>query len=538
MADKNKKLSAVLEFKDGFSAVVKKAGDGVRKVGSEAGRAASGVRGLGSAFSDAGINVDAFNSKVKKVGSNLASSAFNKAKSALKGLAVGAVATGSAMTVMGFKAASSIEQYKNTLDTVLKDPKKASATLEWANKFADETPFQNKEVMDATVKLHAYKLDPQVFLKTIGDTAATMGKSLDQAVEAFADASNGELERLKEFGIKKNDVIDFGEKIGLKDFVDSKGTITDANKFMLSLSKLMEDRHKDGMEKQSKTVAGLWSTILGKSQSALAKFVGMNRDGSSRAGSAFELFKSKLETVVNKFNEMEKDGTLERWTKKIDKEIVPAVNKAFESVSKWVKDCITWFQELDKTEIKEWKDSAVEAISAVMSIAKELVPILKVVGELFKPIQASIDLGKFLGQGTADMLTLGKTAENRHEKKEQIKTLESELGVKEKTDLELKSPQELDKILKRRQEEYYKTDKGKKEKAMLDSLLINTPDSTEIKNNAPQPQTPKMLGPLKEKVIEKTKTVAINITGPININNGMDVETLANRIALASMTQY
>ncbi|MGL4998510.1 MAG: hypothetical protein ACRC5T_06025, partial [Cetobacterium sp.] len=361
MADK--KLSAVLEFKDKFSSVVKKAGDGVRRVGSEAGRAASGVGGLGNAFVSAGINVDAFNNKVKKIGKNLASSAFDKTKTALKGLAAGVVATGAAMTVMGFKGASSIEQYKNTLDTVLKDPKKASATLEWANKFSDETPFENKDVMDSTVKLHAYGLDPQVFLKTIGDTAATMGKSLDQAVEAFADASNGELERMKEFGIKKNDIVDFGEKIGLKDFVDSKGTITDANKFMLSLTKLMEERHKGGMEKQSKTVAGLWSTILGKSQSALAKFVGMNKDGSVRAGSAFEWFKNKLGAVVDKLSELEADGTLERWSKKIDEEVVPAVQKAFESVSEWVKKCITWFQELDEQQINGWKDSVVEAVS-------------------------------------------------------------------------------------------------------------------------------------------------------------------------------
>lgn len=491
----NKKLSAVLEFKDGFSAVVKKAGSGLKAVGNAAVKGAQEVRGIGSAFAAAGINVDAFNSKVKKMGNNLASSAWDKTKSALKGLAVGAVATGTAMTVMGFKAASSIEQYKNTLDTVLKDPKKASATLEWANKFADETPFQNKEVMDATVKLHAYGLDPQVFLKTIGDTAATMGKSLDQAVEAIADASVGELERMKEFGIKKDQVIAYGKKLGLEDFVDAKGTITDANKFMMALSKLMENRHKDGMEKQSKTVAGLWSTILGKSQSALAKFVGMNRDGSARAGSAFEWFKSKLETVVGKFNELEADGALERWSKKIDEEILPKVSQAFDTVCEWI-------QNIKKEDLMEWGNgikSAFEMAAGAMEYLIKNIDKAIIAWGAFKlaALGARAAAGDPVAIAQLAVVTVG--AVGYAAANTDAITSEDKWGVARKE-------------------------------------IKNYSNNETVRDNSSVTNANKIIN--NETVREKTKAVTVSVTGPITINNGMDVETLANRIALASMTQY
>ena len=39
-------------------------------------------------------------------------------------------------------------------------------------------------------------------LKSFGNTSAAMGKDLTQMIEAVADATTGEFERLKEFGIK------------------------------------------------------------------------------------------------------------------------------------------------------------------------------------------------------------------------------------------------------------------------------------------------------------------------------------------------
>ena len=69
--------------------------------------------------------------------------------------------------------------------------------------FATRTPFQLGEVVTSFTKLVNLGLKPsERALVSYGDTASAMGKSLDQMIEAVADAATGEFERLKEFGIK------------------------------------------------------------------------------------------------------------------------------------------------------------------------------------------------------------------------------------------------------------------------------------------------------------------------------------------------
>lgn len=77
---------------------------------------------------------------------------------------------------------------------------KAFALLE---DFASTTPFSLAEVTRAFTKLKAMGLDPSAeALRSYGNTASAMGKSLNDMIEAVADAATGEFERLKEFGIK------------------------------------------------------------------------------------------------------------------------------------------------------------------------------------------------------------------------------------------------------------------------------------------------------------------------------------------------
>ena len=69
--------------------------------------------------------------------------------------------------------------------------------------FATTTPYDLAQVATAFTKLTALGLNPsQEALESYGNTAAAMGKDLNQMIEAVADAATGEFERLKEFGIK------------------------------------------------------------------------------------------------------------------------------------------------------------------------------------------------------------------------------------------------------------------------------------------------------------------------------------------------
>jgi len=91
---------------------------------------------------------------------------------------------------------------KSSLKTLTGSAGAADAMFDDITKFATTTPFALEQVAGAFIKLKALGLDPsEAAITSYGNTAAAMGKSLNQMIEAVADASTGEFERLKEFGI-------------------------------------------------------------------------------------------------------------------------------------------------------------------------------------------------------------------------------------------------------------------------------------------------------------------------------------------------
>lgn len=71
------------------------------------------------------------------------------------------------------------------------------------NAFALETPFTLDEAVNGFAKLTNLGLNPtREAMTSYANTSAAMGASLEQMIEAVADATTMEFERLKEFGIK------------------------------------------------------------------------------------------------------------------------------------------------------------------------------------------------------------------------------------------------------------------------------------------------------------------------------------------------
>lgn len=95
------------------------------------------------------------------------------------------------------------EKLEASLRTVTGSADNAAVAFGFIQDFAATTPFQLEEVTDAFIKLKALGLTPsEEALTSYGNTATAMGKDLNQMIEAVADATTGEFERLKEFGIK------------------------------------------------------------------------------------------------------------------------------------------------------------------------------------------------------------------------------------------------------------------------------------------------------------------------------------------------
>lgn len=257
-----------------------------------------------------------------------------------------AAATGFGALVAGsVKGASSLEQYRNTLNIVMKDQEKAAEMMAWAVDFADYTPFNTDKVVEATVKLQSYGLEAQKVLPAVGDMAAVMNKDLIQAVEAVADAQTGELERLKGFGITKAMIVEQGNKIMRdKQIVNNKGQIVDQEAFNKALLSLMEERFAGGMAAQAKTFSGLMSTIGGKFSTTLATMAGISKTGEVQIGGLFDNIRQKAQLIVDKLNEWQKNGQLQEWADQAQKALSSfwaVASIAFNGiiyVGKWIID--------------------------------------------------------------------------------------------------------------------------------------------------------------------------------------------------------
>lgn len=334
-------------------------------------RAARNTQGVSREMRSATRSVVAFKNKA-------VSSVTSAAKSMVKlgTAAAGVVATLAAKT--GFSEAVDLEGYRLQLETATKDTQKASEIMQYAINLANKTPFEGGELVEGASKFEAMGMAAQKWLPLAGDMAAATNKSFDQATEALIDAQNGELERLKEFGITKAKILEQGEKMfaGVQ-LVNNQGQIVNQEKFNEALVALMQDRFAGGMEKQASTTKGLWSTVTGVTKSALATITGITTDGSIRSGSALDLLKSKVQLLAGKLEQWQQDGTLDRIAQQFDQGLAKAVEtagKAFDwvvangdTIRRWI---VGLGSALAMVKIVQFASGVIQAVKTVSLFAK------------------------------------------------------------------------------------------------------------------------------------------------------------------------
>jgi len=312
MAGKTKSINAILNLKDNMSGKVVKVTKKVNDMSKEAKRASQEVASMANNFK-------------KKVSEMTATAA--KFTLASAGMA-GAFAVKS-----GIAEAMDLEGYRMQLETATKSTKKAGEIMKYAVDLANKTPFEAAPLVEGASKLEAMGMSAKKYLNPLGDMAAATNKSLDQAIEARIDAQNGELERIKEFGITKQMIVDKADALyGKGVAINNKGQIKDQQKFNEALDKIIAERFKGGMEKQASTLKGMWSTVTGVTKSALAEIVGMQADGTVRQGSLYDTLKGKVKSLAAQFEKMQSDGTI----KKISDNVTKGFQTIYNVVSKVV----------------------------------------------------------------------------------------------------------------------------------------------------------------------------------------------------------
>ena len=229
------------------------------------------------------------------------------------GAAIGAVALGGIawFTKGAIEATSSMEQLETALATTEGSSAKASKAMSWITKFAATTPYELGEVGEAYARLRAYGIEPtDGTLRTLGDTASSMGKPLMTAVEAISDAVTGENERLKEFGIrasKAGNSITYFYKNAAGQDVKKKVQANSQDMIRATLAAIWNEKYAGSMEKQSRTWAGLMSNLSDQWTQFQVRVM---------RGGVFDLIKGKAEQLLVQVNKWADDGTLERWARR------------------------------------------------------------------------------------------------------------------------------------------------------------------------------------------------------------------------------
>lgn len=187
------------------------------------------------------------------------------AKNALLALGVGIGLKDLVMQVVD--AQREFDKLNASLVTATGSVSGAGQAFSALQRFAAQTPYSVTEATEAFIKLRNLGLNPgEKALTSYGNTAASMGKNLNQLIEAVADATTGEFERLKEFGIKakqNGDLVNFTFQ-GTTKTVGNNAK--DIQKYLMDIGNI---NFAGAMEKRLNTLDGAISNLGDAWQSTL-----------------------------------------------------------------------------------------------------------------------------------------------------------------------------------------------------------------------------------------------------------------------------
>lgn len=177
------------------------------------------------------------------------------------GAVVGAVATAIvAIGAASLSAASKQQQWMAQLETMTGSAQKAKESYAALVNFAAKTPFDLGQAVEGFNTLRSLGIEAsERALMSFGNTAAAKGRDLKQVIEAVADASTGEFERIKEaFGVTSKTI---GDKVKFT-FQGVTTTVAKNSKDITAyLVGIGETKFGSAMAKQMDTLLGAVSNV-------------------------------------------------------------------------------------------------------------------------------------------------------------------------------------------------------------------------------------------------------------------------------------
>jgi hypothetical protein len=254
------KVNKALDSINGKSRSVGAANDNLASTFEKIGKSMGGAAGQGGTLGKVFDEIrNKAGSATPAVGNLLNSLAGMGPMAAVIGTVAVAIA---AVGTEAIKAATQVQIWKANLLTVTKSSEAAGSAYAALVNFANTTPFTLGQSVEGFIKLRALGLATSTDIMTsYGNTAAAMGKNMSQMIEAVADATTGEFERLKEFGIKASTE---GNKV--------KFTFQGVTKEVGKNSKEIQDyivgigktNFGGSMERQMATISGAFANLSDK----------------------------------------------------------------------------------------------------------------------------------------------------------------------------------------------------------------------------------------------------------------------------------
>lgn len=284
------------------------------------------------------------------------------------------------------------DKLNSGLITMTGSAENAAKAFSVLQQFAKETPYGLNQAVEGFTKLVALGLNPsKEALISYGNTAAAMGKDLNQMIEAVADASTFEFERLKEFGIKSSqqaDTVSFTFR-GVTTTV--KKNSEEIQKYLLNIG---NTDFAGAMETRSKTLDGQLSSladsfdglVLAVAQSGFGDAVG------EQAAKAEDAISALTDAIAS--NEIA--ATLQDW--------VTLFNESFKFISDALNDLA--YDTEDKS--VDMSDS----LGTIPDAIREWLPeIQRIAKDMYVEFQAIDMQAALLAQSIKSAFTPGETAE-------------------------------------------------------------------------------------------------------------------------------
>ena len=283
----------------GFRAEIKGSRQDLERLAGASGKTGRAARGAGRSLGRMGADARGAGARLRRLNDE-----SRNLTAGLGGLRTMVAALGLGLLARSIVSANvEFQTLSASLRTVTGSAEAADAAFAALDEFAAKTPFQLEEVVGAFIKLKARGLDPSIAaLRSYGNTASAMGRSLDQVIEAVADAATGEFERLREFGIQASAQ---GDEVA---FTFNSVTTTvrkNAAEIEGYLRRIGAVEFATAMDEQMKTLGGAFKAALDTGIGVFASIGDAARIGAGALANAFD---AAIDYVLELFADLGKAG--------------------------------------------------------------------------------------------------------------------------------------------------------------------------------------------------------------------------------------